>query len=537
VRVSRLLLIVGMAVVLMLVTDAAGAQPAPDYIKITPPPGMRWKTLDQSGITGDITFVDKDGNTWLRKSAAATFARSFVLVQLVGDSGGTDQWMDLVENLPRFLGLRPDPDWSNYRAFTTDPNWRSLITGQRRLAFLLAGPNGLAMPPSVVLPVYRSSSDSSWLWSSPDQGRFPPDAVLTGDFVTVRRVRGGLDVPYMVTVEDFSTNPPSDVTRPGGYELYRNYYPQFNDDGSLTLSVAGDFSFQKDYLLPEGPPCAGGQPRLPDGTCGGDGRVRTCPNGMPPFPDGSCGDPIPNPQPTLTTGTTGSGNPRGVNGLVAPEPTAQPPAQLVPPAPPGSGCTALSGAVLDLCGTAGNRAIVVAPAVPLPPITLHVNPVRGVVHVPDWYWAEGYDGSPRSVSRDYSLQWSLPGAPIIDAATGQVIGQLPGRSGTYRISVTVRYRPSRYRWDLGDGTVLDTSSLGQAYPSISDVQHSFDRSSLLQPGQMYTYRLVIDWQGDWQVSGDATGSGTVEPRQSIASAQQEMREVEQLRCPDTGCIP
>jgi hypothetical protein len=180
---------------------------------------------------------------------------------------------------------------------------------------------------------------------------------------------------------------------------------------------------------------------------------------------------------------------------------------------------------------------VVAPAVPLPPIALHVNPVRGVVHVPDWYWAEGYDGSPRSVSRDYSLQWSLPGAPIIDAATGQVIGRLPGRSGTYRISVTVRYRPSRYRWDFGDGTVLDTSSLGQAYPSTSDVQHSFDRSSLVQPEQMYTYRLVIDWQGDWEVSGDATGSGTVESRQSIASAQQEMREVEQLRCPDTGCIP
>ena len=84
----------------MLVTAMAGAQPAPDYIKITPPPGMRLKTLDQSGITGDITFVDKDGNTWLRKSAAATFARSFVLVQLVGDSGGTNQWMDLVENLP-----------------------------------------------------------------------------------------------------------------------------------------------------------------------------------------------------------------------------------------------------------------------------------------------------------------------------------------------------------------------------------------------------------------------------------------------------
>src|SRR5216683_7339020 len=115
VRLVRSLVVLGVGALVLLLADGVFAQPAPDYIKITPPPGMRWKTLDQSGITGDITFVDKDGNTWLRKSAAATFARSFVLVQLVGDSGGTDQWMDLVENLPRFLGLRPDPDWGNYR--------------------------------------------------------------------------------------------------------------------------------------------------------------------------------------------------------------------------------------------------------------------------------------------------------------------------------------------------------------------------------------------------------------------------------------
>src|SRR5207237_4783605 len=110
-RIPRVVALIMFCLLLGLAAGTAAAQPGPDYIKITPPPGMRWKTLDQSGITGDITFVDRDGNTWLRKSAAATFARSFVLVQLVGDSGGTDQWMDLVENLPRFLGLRPDPDW------------------------------------------------------------------------------------------------------------------------------------------------------------------------------------------------------------------------------------------------------------------------------------------------------------------------------------------------------------------------------------------------------------------------------------------
>ena len=53
----------------------AAAQPSPDYIRITPPPGMRWKTLDQSGDTKDIIVVDKQGDTWLRKAAAAGLLR------------------------------------------------------------------------------------------------------------------------------------------------------------------------------------------------------------------------------------------------------------------------------------------------------------------------------------------------------------------------------------------------------------------------------------------------------------------------------
>ena len=99
----------------------AAAQAGPDYIKITPPPGMRWKTLDQSGVTTDIIFVDKQGDSWLKKSAAATFANSFLLVQLVGDTAGTDEWMSLVKAMPRFVGLQPDIDWQHYSAFTTDP--------------------------------------------------------------------------------------------------------------------------------------------------------------------------------------------------------------------------------------------------------------------------------------------------------------------------------------------------------------------------------------------------------------------------------
>ena len=192
---------------------SATAQPSPDYIRITPPPGMRWKTLDQSGVTNDIIVVDKQGDTWLKKAAAASFANSFLLVQLVGDTAGTDQWMKLVKEMPRFLGLQPDVDWQHYSAFTTSTKWQGLITEQRKEAFDALGPSGMAISPWVILPVYQSASDPSWLWWSADQGQFPPDAVLTGDFRTGPRMQAGRDTPYTVAVEDFSTNPPTEVTR------------------------------------------------------------------------------------------------------------------------------------------------------------------------------------------------------------------------------------------------------------------------------------------------------------------------------------
>jgi hypothetical protein len=169
---------------------------------------------------------------------------------------------------------------------------------------------------------------------------------------------------------------------------------------------------------------------------------------------------------------------------------------------------------------------------------LFVNPGRGVVRVPDWYWAVGYDGRDLVQSRSFDLEWSVPGPPIriTDPGTGQTI-EVPGPSitGTDHITVAVRYRPARYRWDYGDGTVVDTGSLGLAYPSISDVQHAYQQGSLSQPGQQYTYQLIADWAGDWFVSGDATGTGALGPRQSIYAAGQVMREVDQLRCPETGC--
>src|SRR5438034_4377206 len=73
-RIPRVVALVMFCLLLGLAVGTAAAQPGPDYIKITPPPGMRWKTLDQSGVTKDIFVVDKPGDTWLKKAAAASFA-------------------------------------------------------------------------------------------------------------------------------------------------------------------------------------------------------------------------------------------------------------------------------------------------------------------------------------------------------------------------------------------------------------------------------------------------------------------------------
>ena len=141
---------------------------------------LKESSFDNSPVAQIV--VDKQGDTWLRKAAAASFANSFLLVQLVGDTAGTDQWMKLVKEMPRFLGLQPDVDWQHYSAFTTSAKWQGLVTEQRIEAFDSPSPSGMAISSWVILPVYQSASDPSWFWSSPDQGQFPPDAVLTGDF-------------------------------------------------------------------------------------------------------------------------------------------------------------------------------------------------------------------------------------------------------------------------------------------------------------------------------------------------------------------
>jgi hypothetical protein len=85
---------------------------------------------------------------------------------------------------------------------------------------------------------------------------------------------------------------------------------------------------------------------------------------------------------------------------------------------------------------------------PVPRATIGINPDRGVVGVESWFWIDGYDGSLIADSTD-------------------AFGYL----------VEIQARVSRYRWSFGDGTSVEGTSPGRAYPERSQVRHTYERSS------------------------------------------------------------
>jgi hypothetical protein len=87
--------------------------------------------------------------------------------------------------------------------------------------------------------------------------------------------------------------------------------------------------------------------------------------------------------------------------------------------------------------------------IPMPTVTIGVNPAGiGLVGIEAWFWIEGY--------------------------RGEVISH---PSSAFGIPVEVEAHPTSYRWNFGDGTVAEASSLGKPYPQPSDIRHTYERSS------------------------------------------------------------
>jgi hypothetical protein len=63
--------------------------------------------------------------------------------------------------------------------------------------------------------------------------------------------------------------------------------------------------------------------------------------------------------------------------------------------------------------------------------------------------------------------------------------------------------PDSYRWGFGDGMELTTASLGRPYPAESDLQHTYEQSSLSAGGE-YAVTLAVTFNVRVRVSSGAS---------------------------------
>ncbi len=131
---------------------------------------------------------------------------------------------------------------------------------------------------------------------------------------------------------------------------------------------------------------------------------------------------------------------------------------------------------IPVCGAC--EAPGVAAAVEPPAINVRMNPAIGMVNVPTWLWAVGYQGQDLYASRSWSY-------PYEDT------------------TISVRYFVREYLWNYGDGGQIASRSLGQPYPQESDIQNAYGWSSNTEPGGAFHGALLIRWGVEYRVNGGA----------------------------------
>lgn len=129
--------------------------------------------------------------------------------------------------------------------------------------------------------------------------------------------------------------------------------------------------------------------------------------------------------------------------------------------------------------------------IPLPDLQIRANPSLGLVGMPSWFWVDGYSGEPFGDSLTVSLSTPTASEDSEDEAA-------PGDAASFTVEVQVR--PSTYEWSFGDGTSLVANALGKPYPEESDIQHTYEHSSLLFPDG-FPVQLEIEFVAEYRVDG------------------------------------
>jgi hypothetical protein len=138
-------------------------------------------------------------------------------------------------------------------------------------------------------------------------------------------------------------------------------------------------------------------------------------------------------------------------------------------------------------------AIWVRDQLPLPDMQLRANPRVGVVAIPSWFWLDG-----------------------VAAPAGGV--EIEG------VAVEVEITPTKYRWQFGDGSSLESNSSGRPYPQESDVAHTYEASS--RAAGTYATSVEVIFRVTYTVNGGPPADlGTLSRTYSSGYAVQQIQAV------------
>jgi len=215
-------------------------------------------------------------------------------------------------------------------------------------------------------------------------------------------------------------------------------------------------------------------------------------------------------------------------------------------------------------GSLADFALAAEGSIPWPNMAISANPNNpATVAVPTYYWVSGYDGSPRSVEIEATVQEGERCTPVFetnpDDGTQTQTGQdcVPNMV-TYGMVVTAR--PTTYTWTFGDNrqdplkegdesvvTKAGLNGLGTPYRApgwSSPIMHLFNVSSYHhEDAGGFPITLRVTYQVDWDAHASATGehqSGSLGAIPQTVARTQHVQEIQVLRgasatrCRDQG---
>ena len=185
------------------------------------------------------------------------------------------------------------------------------------------------------------------------------------------------------------------------------------------------------------------------------------------------------------------------------------------PAPKPAGPTPAKAPGAGPADQAQRAAAQLTATIVVPALSVNISPDQaGITGLVSYFWVSGYDGGPIYRPAD------------------------PSPLGTGFLRAT----PLSYQWSFGDGSTVTTTSLGDAYPKVSQIAHTYDvrsdRSPMAARG-LYHVSVTAFFQVSFQVS--APGQSLVPngqwvdfatynlpPLQASVARDYKVREVRQV---------